>query len=510
MWAALLTGCTAKVEDPTPPEVVSPPTPPNVLFYVIDGGGADLMSLYGYERSTTPRLEALARRGVLFEQARTSSAWTKSSTASFMTSLHHSVLGGYTTNEDRIPESVVTMAEHFKAAGYRTGVFTSNPFAGSMSGLQSGVDHFRDKGAKLNSASSVELHAEFLQWREEAGAPWWAHIQTTDVHEPHHPVAPFAGRYADEARRELFFEWWEALKGVEGVERDTVLARYRAQLVTLGVEPRDFFRAQWDLYDETMAHNDHTIGDLVEALEARGAWENTLLIVTSDHGHPAGSFSRFGRGMIDPPPADWEGALADAYRSWVPLLVIWPGHVPEGVRVSQPVSLLDVLPTVLELSGLPPAEVQQGRSVVPLLSEKGGLEPRPLVLEQVQAHEESGLMVGHIEVIDGRWAASLEIVPSKLEPLYRETESLQTAGGWRAARPHRPTTPPLLLYDLATDPHCLNNVNAQHPDKVAHYTALLQGLRVENERLAERFGGALPGAAGDEQIEALRTLGYVE
>ena len=77
-----------------------PPTLPNILFYVIDGGGADLMSLYGYERPTTPQLEHWAQQGVVFEQARTSSAWTKPSTASFMTSLHHSVLGGFTKNED--------------------------------------------------------------------------------------------------------------------------------------------------------------------------------------------------------------------------------------------------------------------------------------------------------------------------------------------------------------------------------------------------------------------------
>jgi arylsulfatase A-like enzyme len=508
---AFQTGCSKSVDTapPAPPEVEV--RSPNVLFYVIDGGGADLMSLYGYERPTTPRLEALASQGVLFGQARSASAWTKSSTASFMTSLHHSVLGGFTTNEDHIPDDVVTMAEHFNAAGYRTGVFTTNPFAGSMSGLQAGVDHFRDRGAKNNSASSVELHEEFLTWREAGtGAPWWAHIQTTDVHEPHHPPAPFAGRYASEARRAMFFEWWESLKGVKGVERDTVLARYRAQLEVLGVDPRDFFRAQWDLYDETMAHNDETIGDLVAALKATGEWENTILIVSADHGHPAGSFSRFGRGMIEPQPEDWEGALADSYRTWVPLLVVWPGHLPAGLRVSEPVSLLDVLPTVLELAGLPPTSVQQGRSLVPLMGEPGPLASRPVILEQVQAHKESGLMVGHLEMIDGRWAASMEILPEELETQYRSKESLKTAGGWRAARPHRFSTPRLLLYDLEADPHCLSNVNDAHPEKVKKYTAMLLRHLEENRVLAERFEPAPPVEAGEAQLEALRTLGYVE
>jgi arylsulfatase A-like enzyme len=495
----------------TQTEPAAAPIPPNVLFYVIDGGGADLMSLHGYERPTTPNIEALAQQGVMFEHARTSSAWTKSSTASFMTSLHHSVLGGFTTNEDRIPDDVVTMAEHFQAAGYRTAVFTTNPFAGSMSGLESGVDRFRDEGAKTNSASSVELHADFWRWREAVPeTPWWVHIQTTDVHEPHLPVAPFAGQYVDAERRARFEQWWEDLKKVKGVERDTVLARYQAQLAELGVDPKDFFRTQWDLYDETMAHNDATIGAFVADLKARGEWDNTLLILSADHGHPAGSFSRFGRGLIEPQPADWEGALADSYRSWVPLVVVWPGQLPEGARISEPVSLLDVLPTTLELAGLPPATVQQGQSLVPLLTGEGKWAGRPIVLEQVQAHEATGLMAGHIELIDGRWAASLEVMAPELEPIYQSTTSLQTAGGWRAARPHRASTPPLLLYDIEADPHCLTNVNAQHPDKVLRYAEQLRALWSEHAALAKRFDRVAPGTAGEDQLEALRTLGYLE
>ena len=301
-------------------EVATPRSdPPNIVLYVIDGGGADLMGLYGYERDTTPNIDALAREGVVFESARTNSAWTKPSTASFMTSLHHSVLGGFTKNEDQIPEETTTMAEHYDRAGYQTAVLTSNPFAGSMSGLESEVDHFRDKGAQLNSTSSVELHEEFWRWHaQQSDGPWWVHFQTTDVHEPQVPVAPFAGRYASPERRAQFESWWKDIHALTDVTRDTVLGRYQAQLEQMGVDPRDFFRAQWDLYDETMAHNDATIGAFVADLKAKGEWENTIFILTADHGHPAGSFSRFGRGLIEPTPADWEGALADSYRTHVP------------------------------------------------------------------------------------------------------------------------------------------------------------------------------------------------
>ena len=488
----------------------APPDAPNVLLYVIDGGGADLMSLYGYHRSTTPHLEALAAQSVVFDRARVNAAWTKPSTASFMTSLHHSVLGGFTRNEDEIPAAAVTMAEHFHAAGYQTGVFTSNPFAGSMSGLQASVDLFRDHGAQLNATSSRELHAEFWRWRRDwPGGPWWAHIQTTDVHEPFQPIEPFAGTWASPERQAQFDDWTERLKGVS-IRRDTVLAQYQARLRHLGVEPRDFFRTQWDLYDESMRHNDATLGALVAELKAAGEWERTLLIVTADHGHPAGSFSRFGRGMVEPPPPPWEGALADSWRTWVPLVVSWPGHLPAGVRIDQPVSLLDLLPTVLELAGLPAAPVQQGRSLVPLLTGAGPLEPRPIVIEQVQAWPETGEMVGHIEIIDGDEAASLEVMPAAARAAMTAAGTLTTNGGWRAARPHRASTPALLLYDLAADPHALSNVNPGQEVRVAESTARLAGIWSEHQALAEALGGAQEGAAGADQIDALRVLGYVE
>jgi arylsulfatase A-like enzyme len=491
------------------------PQAPNVLFYVIDGGGADLMSLYGYDRPTTPALEALAKEGVLFTQARTSSAWTKPSTVGFMSSLHHSVIGGFTKNEDRIPDSVVTMAEHFHGAGYQTAVFTSNPFAGSMSGLESGVDVFRDQGAVPNSTSSAQLHEDFWQWREDwPGQPWWVHIQSTDVHEPHTPTEPYAGTYASEERRHQFEAWWKEVHQVR-IDADTVLGRYKARLRHMGVDPREFFRTQWDLYDETMTHNDATIDQLVADLKERGEWDNAILIVGADHGHPAGSFSRFGRGLLEPQPEDWEGALADSYRTRVPLLVIWPGQLPEGTVIDEPVSMLDVLPTVLELAELAPAEVQQGRSLVPLMLGQAW-ESRPVVLEQVQAYEgpeAEGLhdtMVGHIELIDGRWAASLEVVPEGLAEVHASSRSLKTAGGWRAARPHRPETPDLLLYDLAADPFCTASVNEQHPELVERYARELSERYAGHQELAAHFGGAQDGAAGEAQLEALRVLGYIE
>jgi arylsulfatase A-like enzyme len=486
---------------------------PNVIFYVIDGAGADLMSVYGYNRKTTPFMEELAKEGVVFEYAHTNSGWTKPSTASFMTSLHHSVLGGFTANSAQIPAQATTMAQRFHDAGYQTAVFTSNPFAGSLSGLQRGVDAFRDKGAEPNSGSSAELQRDYWGWREAyPGEPYWVHFQTTDVHEPHDPVAPFAGLFVSPERRKKFHQWWSALQETDGPDKDTVLGYYVSRLELMGVDPEEFFDIQRGLYDETMAHNDRQLRHLVERLKARGEWERTLLIVASDHGHPAGSFSRFGRGLIEPQPDDWEGALADSYRTRIPLILVWPGRLPGGWRLTERVSMIDILPTVLDLAGLPAPEAMQGQSLVPLLMGEEGWQSRPVIFDQFQAHVETGALVGHVEVIDGRWAASLEIVPESLMAAYQASnESLVTAGGWRSPRPHRPSTPPLLLYDLLNDPLCLKNVNDEHPELVAKYTRLLREQWDTHKALAQRFSSdaeAAPLTA--EQLQTLRALGYVE
>jgi len=480
---------------------------PNVILYVIDAGGADLMGVYGYRRRNTPNLERLAAEGVLFEHAYSNSAWTRPSTASFLTSLQQSILG--VGSFDSLPPGVVTMHEHLHRAGYQTATITSNAWAGRFSTQGREIDFLRDADAELNSTSSVELHDDFRGWRETyPGQPYFVHVQTTDVHEPHFPVAPFAGLYVSPARRDSFDVWWPRLLDVQGPdyeETGDVSGAFRARLARIGVDPTVFFMLQRDLYDETMAHQDHQLGELVAKLKAAGEWENTLLIVTSDHGHPAGSFSRFGRELLDPRPEDWEGALFDSYRTHVPLIVVWPGHIAPGRRVSEPVSLLDLLPTVLELADLPLPEVMQGRSLVPLLTGRNGWDPRPIVFEQYQIDPRNGLIAGHIEVLDGRWGASLAVYPE-----IDETVDFRPDGIQRAARLFQSDKPQLLLYDVASDSFATHNVNDEYPELVERYREFLLAQIEAHEALALRFTPGGEVELTPEQLETLRALGYIQ
>jgi arylsulfatase A-like enzyme len=469
---------------------------PNVIFYVIDGGWADDMSVYGYNRRTTPNLERLASDGVVFEHAYSNAGWTKPSTASFMTSLHNSVLGNTSPDPvDPLPIEAVTMAEHFHRAGYQTAVFTSNPNAGTVSGLQRGADLLEEPGVLKTEGmndmtSSVTLHNQFWAWREQTGTPYWVHVQPTDVHayeggQPE-PVVPFSGLFVTTARRREFFDEWARFNKQKS--GDSTQAFYSGGLEAAGIDRGGFFETMRALYDESLAHQDYQIGRLVERLRERGEWENTLLIIAADHAIEAALWD-LGELMQETVPPRWNYSILRPSVSRVPLIVVWPGHIAGGRRFGTPVSMIDVLPTVLDLAGLPQPDVLQGQSLAPLLRGQPGWTPRPVILDSFTTDTATGQLRGFLEVIDGQWAASLRIGQPP-DPAQRRP--------W-----------PLLLYDLHADPWALHPINEQRPDLVTKYTAFLEEQWKAHRALATRFTPGEKPALTPEQLERLRSLGYI-
>ncbi len=466
---------------------------PNVIFYVLDGGGADYMSVYGYNRRTTPFMEKLAAEGAVFERAYSNSSWSKPSTTSFMTSLQNSVLGNTRGRFDPLPEEAVTMAQHFHQVGYQTAVFTSNAWAGSMSSLDREVDVMREAGVN-DATSSVELHEDYWDWREAyPGAPYWVHFQTTDVHseDGDATVAPFAGLFLSPDQEKTRREWDERLgeEGGHGVHSEAY--------EKTGLSRVDFFTLHQRVYDQNMAHNDYQLGRLVERLKATGEWENTLLIIGADHSTWA-AMDDMGIAIQDSLPPRWASPIFRPSISRVPLIFVWPGHIEGGQRFSDPVSMIDVLPTVLDLVGLPPPTAMQGQSLAPLLLGAGDFDPRPVLFDQFELDGATGELQGVVEVVDGRWGASLWIGPELDDP---------EEWGW-GITDRRPM--PLLLYDLWNDPWCLSPVNEQHPDLVEKYTAFLEAQWEAHQALAQLFTPSESVALTPEQLETLRALGYIQ
>ena len=153
--------------------------------------------------------------------------------------------------------------------------------------------------------------------------------------------------------------------------------------------------------------------------------------------------------------------------------------------------MIDVLPTILDLLDLPMPEVTQGQSLAPLLLGEEGWEPRPVVLDMYNAdgfaHEYS-----RIEVIDGRWGASLEISPLPQAP------------------PEWIRPVPLLVYDLWKDPLCLNSLHEERPDLVEKYTQFLEAQWESHQSLSRLFTPTESLPLTSEQLEALRSLGYIQ
>ena len=475
---------------------------PNVIFYVIDGGAADFMSVYGYHRRTTPTLERLAAEGAVFERVYSNSSWTRPSTASFMTSLQNSVMGGLLNWNDPVPEEAVTMAEHMHRAGYQTAVFTANPNAGTLSNLQRGVDLFRENwqdfayfGGRNHKESSRFLHEGFWDWREAYPAqPFWVHFQTTDVHEDFPAVPPFAGLFVGPDERDTWKKWDERLGEVTTAAMRAAGAGghgvYSQAYEKSGISRTAFFSLHQGLYDETMGHNDYQLGRLVERLKAEGQWENTLLIIAADHSTRA-AMDDMGIASRDSLPPRWGQPMFRPTISRVPLIVVWPGHIQAGQRFDSPVSMIDVLPTLLDLVGLPPAEIGQGQSLASLLRGEEGWEPRPVILDEFDVDRTTGELRGLIEVVDGRWGASLEINP---DPEREEDR-------------RRPV--PLLLYDLWNDPMCLRSVHEDWPELVEKYTKLLEEQFAAHQALGQYFTRSGDVVLTPEQLQTLRTLGYI-
>jgi arylsulfatase A-like enzyme len=310
------------------------------------------------------------------------------------------------------------------------------------------------------------------------------HFQTTDVHEDFPTVTPFSGLFVGPEQRKTWYEWDERLRaeGNHGV--------YSEAYEKTGLSRVDFFNLHQGMYDEALAHNDYQLRRLIDRLKATGEWENTLLIIAADHSTDA-AMDDMGIAVQDSLPPAWVYAMFRPSITRVPLIFVWPGHIEARQRFDTPVSMIDVLPTVLDLVGLPQPEALQGQSLAPLLSGVSGWEARPVILDEFWMDSRTGELHGLIETVDGRWGASLWVGPENEDEDYR-----------------RPM--PLLLFDLWDDPWCLEPVNEQHPELVEKYTAFLEDQWEAHLALAQKFTPGGETELTPEQLDRLRTLGYIQ
>lgn len=378
-----------------------PPSTPNVLLIVWDTVRAKNLSLYGYDRPTTPNLERLAARGVRYQHAFSTSPWTLPSHASFFTGRWpHELSAGWRKPLDG---THATLAGRLSSLGYDTAGFVANlDYCSRETGLGRGFAHYEDYplgvweiftryvglgrrgdlfsfamvldkltgGRRVGTRPLIPLSKEhakgaadidrgfldWLSWQRTRNRPFFAFLNYNDAHTPYEvpddSPRGFGSRPTSWHER-LALQQWSMLDKTKLPYHDVLLAN--------------------DLYDDSIAYLDRRLGALLDELGRRGVIDDTLVIVTSDHGEHLGDHLLFFHGC-------------SLYRQLVqvPLVVAGPKGVPAGLSIAEPVSLRDLPATVLDLLGIAGGAAFPGRSLARFWRRADGEPPpafEPLLME---------------------------------------------------------------------------------------------------------------------------------
>ena len=332
---------------------------PNVLFIVLDAARAQSFGVYGHGRATTPNIDRLAREGFTFDNAYTTAAYTLAAMSSVWTSQQPDRHHGDVAFSAKLPKDRLLLAEVLNAQGIHTAGFVANQVAGSWNGFDRGFKEFDEPWRKYGSAASGfrNVVPGFLDRMQKDGTRFFAYVHYREPHEPYDPPAPFDTRFGPDApipkpRRDGGAPAKQWLKDVnQGVVDPTV-------------DEIDHLRR---LYEGNLAFADQEVGYLRAELEARGMLDNTVVIITGDHGE-----ALYEHGYIGHNTQVFEESAR------VPLIVVLPKGMRAGTpptRIASLVDLTDIAPTVLDVFGLHgsggTAREFQGTSLLGYLGDRG-------------------------------------------------------------------------------------------------------------------------------------------
>ncbi len=453
---------------------------PNVVVYLVDTLRADRMSLYGYERKTTPVLDALAAESVVFDQAISQASWTLPSTVSLFTSSYsasHRVVSG----AHKVDRSVETLVEFMQGLGYHTMGFVTNGLGGTGAGLDQGYDEFFQRPAQADMTPAMRaagLHTKQplmdMLRAYEGDKPLFMYVHAVEPHAPYQG-APKNAEGAD---------GWHALKNPEINKLNRSVADYRGLQVRLNRnEPRDgdiermaqlepeVLAAMEDvrgLYDGDVLRADTSIGELLAMLKVKRLWDSTAFFLVADHGEEFLDHDLLGHG---------QSLYGEVVH--VPFLARVPGLTDQGSRVPQAVQIIDVAPTLADLVGVDPLPFWQGRSLLPAL--QGETLPTAGALSVRE----------HIDRPIKGWRG--------------DHETALIRGRWKLIMHH--DTDLVSLFDLEADPREQSNLADTEPERTAAMEAeirdTLRALPVLPIRASEV-------GMDDEKLKQLRELGYLE
>ena len=392
-----------------------------VILVSCDTLRADHLSSYGYFRETTPHLDALAKDGVLYENAISVETWTLPSHASMMTGLYPKHHGA--TPDANIAESTVTLAESMRDHGYMSGAYVGFTFwLYPWRGFSHGFDVYNTPEWRFRDI--VQTHQIAEGWLDALQAPnFFLFLHNFDVHSK--PAKQFDGLpYGPDHEEYLHFSKefpnppTFSRPDRELVDAEAFLTAANDGKVTLTQEEIDYCKA---LYDDSLRLIDSELGKLFTKLKERGLYDRALIIVTADHGEEFGEHGTFGHANV------YEPSLR------IPMIVKFPKQEFAGTRVKHVVEQVDIKPTVLDVTGAKAPEGLDGKSLYRILKN----EEKPKDYGFSQRFNQKSV---------------------------REAE-------WKLIRTKANTYE---LYNLAQDPGEKNNVAGTNPEKVAQLSAPLE------------------------------------
>jgi len=432
------------------PEARRPPQ--GVILVWADTLRRDHLGSYGYSRDTSPVLDSLARAGVLFRDCVSQASWTKVATPSLMTSL-------YPTSHaikdfgDRLPSSAHTLAEAYRSAGFATLSMSSILFTGRFTNLHKGFEVVHEDSSlpdQKTSKTAREYVDRLLPWLDaHRDAPFFVFLHVSDPHDPSKLYAAYDTLFADASSAE---EHERQSKEARKVIRDPLLRLFGmpsfAELEEAKLDPRRYVSRDRDWYDGSIRAMDVEIGRLLERLHGLGLDERTLVAFTGDHGE---EFLEHGRTS-----------------------------------------------TLLHLSGLPVPQEAQGRSLLPLVS---GSSDRGTV---------------RAEASDSRRHAAFSEKARTSDtgaPPPRDTEAYAIVSeGWKLIHnvQRGSLDPEYELYHHELDPLDQTELSAEQPERVARLARELKAWRTHAAATRLKPDAESAQTMSKEDLERLRSLGYVQ
>lgn len=445
-------------------ELLERGAPKRILFFTVDALSAKHVSTYGYPRLTNPALTHMARESVVFENAIAPAPWTYPSYASQLTSRHSITAMGF--KGSAIPAEEITLAEYLHELGYYTAGFVDNQYLHPKHGMNQGFDYYE---AYHKSRRKCLLRA--LEWLEkQPDIPLFLFVHTNDVHGPYVPEDPFATLFDNDNHR--------------GPTKTVKILKNRAPHV-FGAMPR--YQAQKNRndvnfyisrYDASIRQTDFDFERILQALKKLGDWDDTVVIYSADHGESLGNHSfYFNHGLV----------YEDIIR--VPLVIKLQKGALGGKRIATQVSLLDLLPTVLDILKTKPRNPIAGSSLMPLMRGEKNTQSDYVFASQ-------GIFEQFMIRTD-EWKL-IKFIPGTAE----QKQAWRTFPGIDLNQPDKVYYE---LYDMKKDRDEKRNLADKHPD-----LKNLLSKRLEEWIRRPQDYKAVDVQFNKQEIERLRNLGYLE